>query len=295
MRRVRFFLCLLAPLLLGADSGLKPTGFINDFAGVLSPEQVRVLEEDARRIERETGAEVAVVIVKDLGGQNLESSAHDIFNSWGIGKKDKDNGVLILISMAERKIRIETGYGVEHLLPDGLCGNIIRNVMAPEFRAGKIAEGIQGALSSIEKAVAGEGQDTGGTPENQQDIPPAAFVVAWEAMVFAFTMGGFGLSGVIVQIVLLAAFFVWNYMTTGHLLNPMSLLGAMVLPFFTIFVLMIVYQILGSLGVISKKKPSLWFGLPATGSSSHGWGGGFSGGGGFGGGSSGGGGASGGW
>ncbi|HOJ40745.1 MAG TPA: TPM domain-containing protein, partial [bacterium] len=76
-----------------SEVSLKPSGFINDYVGLLSPEEKEKLENQAAGIEKKTTAEVAVVIVKELEGRNLEEYANELFNNWGIGKKGKDNGV----------------------------------------------------------------------------------------------------------------------------------------------------------------------------------------------------------
>lgn len=117
-------------------------GKLNDFAAVLSVEQRERLESDLAELERATSAEVAVVTIPALGGRAVEDYATALFNAWGIGKQDRDNGVLILVSPADRAMRIEVGYGLEPVLPDGLAGAIIRETFLPRFRENRIADGI---------------------------------------------------------------------------------------------------------------------------------------------------------
>ena len=105
---------LFLPLLVAAFTvPERPTGFVQDYAGILSSEEVAQLEEKIQNFERGTTNEIAVVTIKSLDGDVIENVAQEIFTKWGIGKTDKNNGVLLLIALEERKTRIHTGYGVE--------------------------------------------------------------------------------------------------------------------------------------------------------------------------------------
>ena len=117
-------------------------GKVNDFANVLSAAQRDQLESDLAGLEHDTSAEVAVVTVPSLGARSIEEYATGLFNAWGIGKQDRDNGVLILVSPNDRAMRLEVGYGLEPVLPDGLAGAIIRETFLPRFRAGDMPTGI---------------------------------------------------------------------------------------------------------------------------------------------------------
>lgn len=127
-----------------ADAQTFPahTGKVNDFSGVLSEAQRERLEADLNALERETSAEVAVVTVASLDGRAIEEYATALFNEWGIGKADRDNGVLILVSPSDRAMRIEVGYGLEGVLPDGFAGAVIRETFLPRFREERLADGI---------------------------------------------------------------------------------------------------------------------------------------------------------
>lgn len=128
-----FFISLARPA-----SFPQPVGYVNDFAGVIDDESKKKMEEIIKFIEEKTGAEIAVVTIKTLEGESIEMFANKLFQQWGIGKKGKDNGVLILISLKEKKIRIEVGYGLEDILPDGLCGEIIRKDNGAFSKSGEI-------------------------------------------------------------------------------------------------------------------------------------------------------------
>ncbi|MDE6514019.1 MAG: TPM domain-containing protein [Muribaculaceae bacterium] len=124
------------------------TRFVSNPDGILSPEAEAQANALLRRLMRETSAEVACVVVDDIDGEP-DDFATDLFRRWGIGKKDNNNGVLVLIAKDRRRAVIRTGTGVEGLLPDGLCGSIIRANMIPNFRREDYDSGTLGALADI--------------------------------------------------------------------------------------------------------------------------------------------------
>ncbi len=168
---------LLAILLLGslawagdacARAWPKPQGYVSDFAGVIDPASRDSIAAIASELREKTGAELAVVTLPDLGGDEVEPVAVDLFAAWGIGKKGKDEGVLILLASKERRLRIEVGYGLEGILPDGLCGSIIRRVMAPEMAQGSIGGGLHRGAAVVAGIIA---KDRGVTITGALPIP----------------------------------------------------------------------------------------------------------------------------
>jgi uncharacterized protein len=134
----------------------EPTGFLNDFAGVVDPASAATIEAIAQELRGKAGAELAVATLQDLGGETIDPVATALFEEWGVGAKGKDDGVLLLLALAERKVRIEVGYGLEGALPDGRCGAIIRRVMAPDLSAGRYGAGLLAGVRSIAGAIAAE-------------------------------------------------------------------------------------------------------------------------------------------
>jgi uncharacterized protein len=108
-----------------------------------------------RDIERATGAQVAVLTVTTTEGMPPQQYAQRAFDRWKIGKKGKDDGVLILVAVADRKLWIATGYGVEGVLPDGKVGEIRDRYMAPAFRQGRLGEGIHDGVAAIGAVLGG--------------------------------------------------------------------------------------------------------------------------------------------
>ena len=127
--------------------------FVSNPDGILSNATVEMLNSQLHLLEQETSAELAVVAVNSIGSQEIEDFANTLFNYWGIGKSDKDNGVLVLFVLDQRAIRFEIGYGLESVLPDAICKRIQMQVMIPEFKNGNydagILEGVKAAESYI--------------------------------------------------------------------------------------------------------------------------------------------------
>ena len=127
----------------GAEAAFpKPRGKVNDFAGVLDQATAAELARIVSDTEARTSAEIAVVTVPSLDGMSVEEYAVRLFADWGIGKSARDNGLLVLVAPAERRIRIEVGYGLEPILPDALAGRIIREEFLPAFRDNQYPRGI---------------------------------------------------------------------------------------------------------------------------------------------------------
>ena len=129
----------------------KPTSKVSDFAGVLTPTARADLESLLTTLEKDTTAEVVVATTASLGGMSVEEYGNRVFNEWQTGKAALDNGVLVLVAPTERQIRIEVGYGLEGVIPDGLAGAIIRDDFLPDFRDGNYEAGI---LTGVRRVAA---------------------------------------------------------------------------------------------------------------------------------------------
>jgi uncharacterized protein len=110
-------------------SQLKPSNYVNDFAGVLDPNTVAQLNSVCQQLDRQAHAQIAVVTVKSLDGSDIESYAVALYKQWGIGSKSTDHGVLVLLATQDRQYRIEVGYGLEPILPDGKVGGFGREAV----------------------------------------------------------------------------------------------------------------------------------------------------------------------
>jgi len=148
------FLLLAAAAALAADfAGLKPQGYVSDYARVIDPTARAALEQYCSRIETLTGAQIAVVTLPTLGGEPIEDVAVDMFGKWGIGKKGKDEGLLLLLVTSDRRMRLEVGYGLEPVIPDGAAGSVLR-AMRPALREERYGEAVAEALNVIGTRIA---------------------------------------------------------------------------------------------------------------------------------------------
>ena len=134
----------------------NPPVLVTDLAGVLSPEQKQALEYKLVAIDDSSSNQIAVVILPTLDGNPIEEYATKLFRTWGIGNKKTNNGILLLIAVQDKKIRIEVGYGLEGALPDITANSIIDNDIKPAFRQQAYYEGIDQATNDIAKAAVGE-------------------------------------------------------------------------------------------------------------------------------------------
>lgn len=145
---------------------LKPSGYVSDFAGILQPADRAAIERLFTELEQKTGSQAAVVTLKSLEGGQIDDFANRLFERWGIGKKGKDNGLLLIASIADRKVRIETGYGFEGALPDAAAGRLLDQYVLPAFRAGNFSGGLRaGATALAAAAASASGAELTGIPE----------------------------------------------------------------------------------------------------------------------------------
>lgn len=155
--------CILPVLLLGILSGAlsalevpQLTGRINDNADILSPSAESEIQAYLAAVEQKSGVQIALLTIASLEGDSLEGYSLRVAEKWALGQKGKDNGVLLLVAMAEKKIRIEVGYGLEAVLTDAVSGTIIRNIIVPYFKKGQYGNGVAAGLKTIGDVTSGE-------------------------------------------------------------------------------------------------------------------------------------------
>ena len=147
--------CLLVPAVFAAaqPSFPKPAGRVTDLAELVDPSTEALIDQQLADLERRTSSEVAVATVRSLDGMSIEEYANRLFKEWGIGQARQDNGVLVLVAPNEREMRIEVGYGLEGVLPDGLAGQIIRDEFTPRFRNDDYSGGIRAGVTRVVEVV----------------------------------------------------------------------------------------------------------------------------------------------
>lgn len=131
-------------------------GYVNDYADMLSPAAEKALEARLTDLERTDSTQVAVLTIPSLEGDDMNEFSIRVVDAWKVGQADKDNGVLLLVSQGDRKVRIEVGYGLEGVLTDVLAGQIITNVIGPRFQKGDFDGGFIDGIGAISGAVRGE-------------------------------------------------------------------------------------------------------------------------------------------
>jgi uncharacterized protein len=143
------FCLILAPSVFAQEDLPEYKGWVNDTAGVISSDYREKIENLISELEEKTSAEITVVTRTSTAPLSEFDYAQALFDKWKIGKKGKDNGVLILLVSSQRRWRIHTGYGVEGILTDAICSQIGRNRMVPFFKEGKFSEGLYYGVAAV--------------------------------------------------------------------------------------------------------------------------------------------------
>jgi uncharacterized protein len=181
-------------------------GPVSDHAELLSPATEQSLTERLANYETKTGHQLAVLTIPSLEGDPVEDFSIRVVENWKLGKKGKDDGILLLVAAKEHKMRIEVGYGLEGDLPDIVAGRIVRDVMAPHFKRGDYDGGVSTAVDSIiEKTGGGVAQTAAGQPQAvapKKPLGPVARLLSW---VFKFAF--FGIFALVLLFVLFINLF----------------------------------------------------------------------------------------
>lgn len=146
---VSVVLFFTSAFLVSALSVPAMNGPVNDKAGILRSSEENELITFLTSVNNQTTVQIAVLTIPSLEGESLETYSIKVADSWKLGQKNIDNGVLLLVALEERKIRIEVGYGLEDKLTDAKSGLIIRNIIAPSFQSGRYGQGIIEAVKTI--------------------------------------------------------------------------------------------------------------------------------------------------
>jgi uncharacterized protein len=157
--RILLFLTLFLIVLqsTAAQDIPKAVGYVNDFAGVIDEKSSAAIEDLAARVKESTGAEIAVITIDSVEPYaDIEQYSMALAESWQVGGKDEDNGLIIITSMKERAVRIEVGYGLEGAIPDGRAGEILDTTVLPYLRNGDFGAGFLAATAEVAQEIADE-------------------------------------------------------------------------------------------------------------------------------------------
>lgn len=155
-KKILIVLCFLlwSVTTVAAQSFPKPVGFVNDFANVIPPATEKQIAAVCEEVQQKTGAQIAVVTIETTNGEDYNEYANKLFEAWKIGERGKDNGVLLLQVVKDRTFRIEVGYGLEPIIPDGLAGEIRDRYVFPYFRQNKYGQGLLAGTLAIASVIA---------------------------------------------------------------------------------------------------------------------------------------------
>jgi uncharacterized protein len=172
--RIAIVIAVLATACANAEpiSQLHPTNYVNDFAHVLSPQTEGELNGLAQQVDEKAKAQIAIVTINSLDGQDIDNYAVNLFKQWGIGGKSTNHGVLILIAVKDHRYRTEVGYGLEPILPDGKVGGFWREVV-PLLKQGDYDEAIKQNTVRVASVIADDAgvQLTGTSSDSTERIP----------------------------------------------------------------------------------------------------------------------------
>jgi uncharacterized protein len=174
----------------------NPPKLVTDQAGVLSAEQLQALEAKLVAIDDSSSNQIAVVILSSLEGQPKEEYATKLFRDWGIGNKKTNNGVLLLVAIQDRQIRIEVGYGLEGAIPDITALSIIDNDIKPAFKAGAYYEGLDKATDDLAKAAVGEYKEARKKKSKDKGNPLVFIMIVIVIVIILGKRGGGGGSNI---------------------------------------------------------------------------------------------------
>jgi len=253
-----------------------PTGYVNDFADMLTVEQRQLLETKIGDFEKNSSNELSVVTIPNLGGDTIENFAVKLFQDWGIGKNKKDNGVLLLIARDDRQMRIEVGYGLEGALTDAQSFWIIQNILKPAFQKGDYYEGISSGVDNIISITKGEFKPDTNSTRNSWLSGDTVFFLIWVVWLFFVWTGsilarskswwGGGIVGGIIAFIIGFVFTLISGFVLALVLIPLGL--------------WLDYIVSGRYAVARKTGQPLPWWIGGRGGSGGGFGGGGSGGGG---------------
>jgi len=147
---------LLFAFAFAQDFPEKPNNLVNDYANVLSAEQKQSLESKLVTFNDSSSTQIAIAILKSVGDYDINEYAVELGRKWGVGQNGKNNGIMIVVAVGDRKISIQTGYGLEGALPDIYAKRIIDNDIKPNFKAGNYYAGLDEGTTSIIKYTRGE-------------------------------------------------------------------------------------------------------------------------------------------
>jgi len=170
----------------------KPDRYFNDYAGVVSPGSAQRFNEQLAQFERETSNQIVVAVWRTMPSQSsIEDFTQRTFQAWQVGQKGRNNGAVFFVFVDDHRMRIQPGYGLEGALPDITCNEIIRDAVAPRFRANDFEGGLSAGIDLIFKAIRGEYKGSGKTVResgSSQNNPAGLLIFFFVLVIFLLAM-----------------------------------------------------------------------------------------------------------
>ena len=192
------YFCCLSLLAFAQDNDFPPRPtpprLVNDMAGILSQEEETALEQKLVNYNDTTSTQIAIVTIKSIGDYDANQYAAELGERWGVGSEKFDNGIVILVAMEQRKVAIQTGYGMEHLVPDAIAKRITEKTLKPNFGQGEFYKGLDEATSFIISVASGEYQADPRETSEDEGGPSIMFIVIL-ALLVLFILSRFGKGG----------------------------------------------------------------------------------------------------
>jgi uncharacterized protein len=199
MKHFLLFICLSLFSFLGYSQKFpaKPNTLVNDYTNTLSSAEVATLEQKLVAFDDSTSIQISVVIIPSLDGYDISDYGYQLGRAWGIGGKDKNTGVLVLTSIGDRKVTIQTGYGMEGALPDAIAKRIIENEIKPNYKNGDYAAGLNAGTDAIISYTKGEYKNTSPPRKSKKDsgFPVGLLVLIVIIIIALISRGGKGGGG----------------------------------------------------------------------------------------------------
>jgi uncharacterized protein len=188
--RIAVLWLLLMPMAWAAPQFPALSGRVVDGAGLIDAQTRQALDAKLAQFERASSIQLVVVTLPDLQGYPIEEFGYQLGRHWGLGQKDRNNGALLIVAQAERRVRIEVGYGLEGALTDALGANIINTLIVPAFKRGQFAQGITLGVDGVIAVLQGEYQPR---PEKKTERRGSPWLfLLFMLVVFVLFSGGFG-------------------------------------------------------------------------------------------------------
>lgn len=171
-----------------------PPRLVNDLAGILSQGEIETLEQKLTNYNDTTSTQIAIVTIKSIGDYDANQYASELGERWGVGGSKNDNGLVILVALNERKVAIQTGYGMEHIVPDAIAKRITERTLKPNFQQGEFYKGLNEATNLIISLASGEYQaDPQATADGEGG--PSLLTIVIIVLVLVFVMSRFKSGG----------------------------------------------------------------------------------------------------